>query len=112
VEDIKKLYDLFYSPILTPYNLLENAKLPNYSYVNYYMGENGLIAEMECEMEITRKHVVFYYHFDKDDKLIEVYMEEDGNKNKVFNRNVEKDYQLSKILSKRNEKSKDLEDVI
>ena len=108
VEDIKKLYDLFYSHILTPYNLLDNAKLPNYSYVNYYMGENGLIAEMECEREVAKKPVIFYYYFDKDDKLIEVYMEEDGDKNKLFDRNTEKNYQLSKMLSKRKDALYDL----
>lgn len=29
---IKKIYDMLYSPIISPYNLLENAKLDNYSY--------------------------------------------------------------------------------
>ena len=33
---IKKIYDMLYSPIISPYNLLENAKLDNYSYVKYY----------------------------------------------------------------------------
>ncbi len=45
---IKKIYDMLYSPILTPYNLLENAKLDNYSYVKYYKNEIGLVAEMRC----------------------------------------------------------------
>ena len=112
MEDIKKLYDLFYSPILTPYNLLENAKLSNYSYVNYYMGENGLIAEMKCEMEDYKKPVRFYYHFDKNDKLFRVFMEENnGEKELLFDRDVEKDYQLSDVLGKRKEKLNTLEDV-
>ena len=25
---IKRIYDMLYSPVLTPYNLLENVKLP------------------------------------------------------------------------------------
>lgn len=47
---IKKIYDMLYSPIISPYNLLENAKLENYSYVKYYTNETGLVAEMQCEI--------------------------------------------------------------
>lgn len=85
---IKKIYDLLYSPIITPYNLLENAKLENYSYVNYYKGKQGLIAEMKC---ITDDNIeaIFYYHFDSEDKLLRVYMETDSETSIVFDRENE-----------------------
>ena len=95
---IKKVYDLLYSPIVTPFNLLENAKLENYSYVNYYKGEHGLIAEMKCITEDSIE-AIFYYHFDQEDKLERVYMETNSDKNMVFDRTAEiertKDYYLT-----------------
>ena len=45
---IKKIYDMLYSPILTPYNLLENVKLPNYNYLKYYTNSIGVVAEIQC----------------------------------------------------------------
>lgn len=82
---IKKIYDMMYSPIVTPYNLLENAKLDNYSYVKYYKSENGLIAEMECFIPEEGKKI-FYYHFDQRDYLESIYMQDNGEKRKVFDR--------------------------
>ena len=52
---IKKIYDMLYSPIISPYNLLENAKLENYSYVKYFTNEEGLVAEMQCVIKIICK---------------------------------------------------------
>lgn len=85
---IDKIYKLMYSPIVTPYNLLENAKLDNYSYVNYYKGEYGITAEMKC---ITDDEVetVFYYNFDHEDKLFDIHMEVDSVKTLVFDRKEE-----------------------
>lgn len=84
---IKKIYNMMYSPIITPYNLLENAKIDNYSYVKYYKSEEGLIAEMECTIPDEGKKV-FYYHFDVKDYLILIYMEYNGIKEKVFDREI------------------------
>ena len=61
---IKKIYDMLYSPIISPYNLLENAKLENYSYVKYFTNEEGLVAEMQCVIP-GEGEMVFYYQFDK-----------------------------------------------
>lgn len=85
---IKKIYELMHSPIVTPYNLLENAKLDNYNYVNYYKGEIGLVAEMECSMD-GGIDAIFYYHFDENDKLIKVYEEIKGQQSIVFDREEE-----------------------
>ncbi|MGO3752043.1 MAG: hypothetical protein ACTJGH_04655 [Peptoniphilaceae bacterium] len=85
---IKRIYELMHSPIITPYNLLENAKLDNYNYVNYYKGEMGLIVEMECSMGDSMD-AIFYYYFDANDKLIKIYEEVKGQKNIVFDREKE-----------------------
>lgn len=85
---IEKIYDLLYSPIVTPYNLLENAKLDNYNYVNYYKGVLGLIVEMECIMD-EGQETIFYYYFDKNDRLIKIYKERKGQSIIVFDRNEE-----------------------
>ncbi len=85
---IKKIYELMHSSIVTPYNLLENAKLDNYNYVNYYKGEFGLIAEMECSGE-DDEEAIFYYHFDQKDKLIKVCRETKGENSIVFDRDEE-----------------------
>lgn len=87
-KTIKKIYELMHSPIITPYNLLENAKLGNYNYVNYYKGEMGLIAEMKCSMD-DGVDAIFYYYFDVNDKLIKVYEDVQGQKNIVFDREEE-----------------------
>ncbi|MEK4406217.1 hypothetical protein MKZ26_17825 [Sporosarcina sp. FSL K6-6792] len=97
--DIKKIYDLLNSPILTPYNLLENVKLDNYSYVNYYKGEQGVICEMECtspEKEVAK----YYYFFDINDHLFKVNMQVAGFKKiEVFNRDSELQSEISKYTS-------------
>lgn len=82
---MEKVYDLTYMPIISPYNLLENAKLPNYNYVRYYNSADGLIAEMECMVE-GKGLTVFYYHFDKNDYLQKIFMESNGMKELVFDR--------------------------
>ncbi|MDK2794416.1 MAG: hypothetical protein PWP75_1045 [Caldanaerobacter sp.] len=84
-KSLKKIYDLLYSPIVTPYNLLANANLDNYKYVNFYKGEKGLIAEMQCVMEDGVSEV-FYYHFDENNFLQEVYRLEGKNKVLIYSR--------------------------
>ncbi len=87
---IKRAYELLYSPIITPYNLLENAKLNNYSYVKYYKGDNGLIVEMKCSLSDTEKNnTIFYYYFDYNDSLISVYSDCGQGKTLLFNRDNE-----------------------
>ena len=101
-KTIKKIYELMYSPIVTPYNLLENAKLDNYNYVNYYKGEVGLVAEMECSMD-DGLDSIFYYYFDGNDKLIKVYEEVRGQKSIVFDREEELSNTRGTYITKRKE---------
>ena len=82
---IKKIYDMLYSPIISPYNLLENAKLENYRYVKYYTNEIGLVAEMQCELPEEGEQI-FFYQFDKRDYLQIIYQGTIETKNIIFNR--------------------------
>ena len=84
---IEKIFKMMKSPIITPYNLLENAKLDNYQYVKYFKGENGLICEMECFVDDIE--TVFLYCFDKQDFLQKILMKQSGNEKCVFERNHE-----------------------
>lgn len=82
---IKKIYDMLYSPIITPYNVLENAKLDNYSYVKYYTNKIGLIAEMQCVIPGEGERV-FFYQFDKKDFLQIIYEGAIEKSNIIFSR--------------------------
>ena len=85
---IQKIYDMMYLPILTPYNLLENAKLQNYKYVKYYKDLKGLVAELACEIPDEGMRV-FYYKFDNRDFLQKITMEFNGNEEIIFEREKE-----------------------
>lgn len=102
---IKKIYELIHSPIVTPYNLLENAKLDNYNYVNYYKGEIGLVAEMECSIS-DGVNAIYYYCFDENDKLIKVYEEVKGQKDIVFDREEELSSLSKTYIAKTKESTK------
>lgn len=101
---IKKIYDMLYSPIISPYNLLENAKLENYSYVQYYTNDIGLIAEMKCFIP-GEGESIFYYQFDKNDYLQIIYQGTMEKENIVFDRKTaviaaKEEYYQNKVLVK------------
>lgn len=87
-DRIKKIYELMYSPIITPYNLLENAKLDNYEYVKYYKDKSGLICEMKCGLEDNTEGT-FYYQFDSQDKLDNIYVKDGRKKTLIYSRKDE-----------------------
>lgn len=87
-ENIKKIYEMMYSPIITPYNLLQNAKISVYNYVKYYKGNEGLIAEMQCDIP-DEGLKTFFYHFDAKDYLEEIFVEYDNKRIKLFDRKDE-----------------------
>lgn len=84
---IKKIFELMYSPIVTPYNLIENVKLNNYDYVKYYTEDDSVVAEMKCLVD--DKKAIFFYYFDDNSYLQKVYLEKDGCKKIVFERSSE-----------------------
>ena len=82
---IKRIYDMLYSPVLTPYNLLENVKLPNYRYVKYYTNSIGIVAEMLCLVD-EGEEKAFYYQFDKKDYLQKIYYYDNSVEELIFDR--------------------------
>ena len=86
-DRIKKVYELMYSPIITPYNLLENVKLDNYYYVKYYKGEKGITCEMKCDTDQIAE--IFFYCFDEFDKLVSIFIKDGRKKKLIYNRQVE-----------------------
>lgn len=84
---IKKIYDMLYSPILTPYNLLENVKLSNYKYVKYYKNDIGVVAEMQCFID-GQDEKVFYYQFDQKDYLQKIYYYDNSLEEVLFDRQM------------------------
>ncbi|MCI6034245.1 hypothetical protein LIY46_04130 [Fusobacterium varium] len=91
------------SYLLTPYNLLENAKLSHYEYVKYYTEKEFLICEMK--FEVLKKDYIFYYYFDKNDKLQKIYKKEEKEVSLFFSRKKEiekkiEELKLSEFLQK------------
>ncbi|MBO0557432.1 hypothetical protein EXQ41_16255 [Clostridium botulinum] len=84
---IDEIYKMLKSPIVTPYNLLENAKLNNYDYVKYYKGDKGLICEMDCLVDDIQ--TTFLYYFDENDFLQKILMTQNGDTKCVFKRDKE-----------------------
>jgi hypothetical protein len=84
---IHKIHELMHSAITTPYNLLENARLPNYDYVKYYTENDFLIAEMSCKMDEIS--TLFFYYFDSENKLSKIVMEQNSIKEIKFDREFE-----------------------
>lgn len=100
MEKFQELFDLVFSSIITPANLLENAKLDNYDYVNYSKSKDGLVVAMKCSMERGIKRE-FLYNFDKQDKLQTVIMISDQDSEVVFDRMKEIDNLKNEILKER-----------
>lgn len=83
---IDRLFELHYSSILTPYNLLQNALLPNYEYIKYYGLGIEMTAEVKCSVD--GEQTIFYYHF-TDNNLQKIEMEQLGRIEVKFDRNSE-----------------------
>lgn len=87
--DINELYNLMFKDIVTPFNLLENAKLDNYQYVKYYTKKDYFIAEMKCCMG-NNDDRIFYYYFDKNNRLEKIHQKFNGGKKELlFDRDLE-----------------------
>ncbi len=95
-KHIDKIFRLLYEPLVTPYNLLENAKLENYSYVKYYKNKEGLTAEMKCS--IDNKQYIFRYEFDKKNHLQKIKKQSKNKEICVYNRKLELEKTRSEYL--------------
>lgn len=101
---VNKLYELLHTPLVTPYNLLENSKISNYNYVKYYKGSDGLICEMECESygEVEK----YFYSFDQKDFLQKIERDNSNREREVlFDRIVEVKLQKEKYSNLRKNQS-------
>lgn len=102
---IQSIYEIQNHTIITPMSLLDNAKLDNYSYVNYYRkDENNLIVEMECICDDGVKRI-FSYIFDNNDNLLQI-KATPGNllgTDILFDREIELGILLSEYKESQNE---------
>lgn len=86
-KSIEEIYNLMYSPIVTPWNLLSNIKLDNYEYLNYSKIGNEIVAEMKV---ITNKGYTLYrYYFDFEDRLNRIEKCENDTEFTLFSREDE-----------------------
>lgn len=83
-EIIKKVCDLANDYILTPFDLVNNARLDNYDYVKYYSKNDFLICEMK--FSVLLEQYIFYYYFDSENKLQQIYAKNGKTKKLYFDR--------------------------
>ncbi|EOU2100369.1 hypothetical protein C0L85_03870 [Clostridium perfringens] len=81
---VDEIYKLTYSPLLTPYNLLDNLNLENYITINYSKVDNNILSEIVCLIDDVKMN--FYYLFDEQQFLKEIYYFENEVKHFLFNR--------------------------
>ncbi|MNO25523.1 hypothetical protein D3C76_153630 [compost metagenome] len=96
MDYIHELYTLTEGHIVTPSELLANAKLPNYEYVKFSNNGIGLHVEARCLVE-EGKYVIFNYYFDDADRLQKLVMESGKISEVIFDRIVEIEKLRSKI---------------
>lgn len=84
---IKEIYDLLYSDIVTPYNLLDNLFLDEYESVNYFKEDSKVVCRLMHKKDGVED--VFYYYFDEENKLETIINEIDGRRDIMFNREKE-----------------------
>ncbi|GIP33501.1 hypothetical protein [Paenibacillus sp. J2TS4] len=96
MDHIHELYTLTEGHIVTPNELLANAKLPNYEYVKFSNNGIGLHVEACCQVE-EGKQVIFNYYFDNKDCLQKLVMESGAISEVIFDRIVEIEKLRSKI---------------
>ncbi|MHB1418882.1 MAG: hypothetical protein ACYCX4_04730 [Bacillota bacterium] len=101
-EKIRQVYDMFFSPLVTPHNLLDNARLENYEFVTYSKMGTGLLVSMRCNIDLNIT-ATFFYHFDVNDFLQTVVMESDNGQEIIFDRQKEAQTLVDRILKTRNE---------
>lgn len=91
-----KIYDLTFSPLLTPYNLIDTLKLINYHSLCFKKNTIGITAEITCNID-ENNFLTFYYEFDEKDFILSLYYYENNNKIYLFNRYEELDVHKNKF---------------
>jgi hypothetical protein len=100
MTQIHDLYTLTEGHIITPAELLANAKLPNYEFVKFSNNGVGLHVEA-CYREVGEAEVLFNYYFDKKDRLQKLTMESGSTLEVLFDRSIEIEKLRSKIRGSR-----------
>lgn len=94
-EYINKLSKLINSPVLTPYNLLENLELENYLSINFFKQDGSILADIVfliCEDRITYRYV-----FDADNFLQKIYLVDGDSLIVQFDRTLEKEELIEQV---------------
>lgn len=97
LESIERLYDEIHGPKLTPYELIDNVKLPNYISVDFSKDSgNNIIAYAKCLLK-DGNDAIFIYLFNRENKLISLKSIVCGVEEEVYNRKseIEKFYMLA-----------------
>lgn len=95
-DKIQQLYELLFSPIITPHNLVDNVKLDNYEYVNYSKHNNKILVSMKCQLDKETK-ALFNYFFDLDDNLQKVIMQTSKCEEVIFDRQSDTNNLINRI---------------
>lgn len=103
-ELIEQLYYVVHNPLVTPAQLVNNAKLPEYQRISFEKHEDGLAATMEYLWEGNA--VEFKYYFDAQDHLQKaILIDLKANTVEViFDRTVEINELESRFVSNRSAK--------
>ncbi|WP_144593988.1 hypothetical protein [Priestia flexa] len=107
MKNIELLYDEIHGPKLTPYELLENIKLPNYTSVDFSKNnENNIVAYTKCLLE-NGDSATFTYVFNNENKLLSLRSNVSGVEEEVYNRKneIDKFYLLASEYLKPNLKA-------
>lgn len=101
---INEIYNLMYSDVITPYNLLENIYLDHYTQVNFTKHKDEIVCELKCIVDEVEE--VYNYYFDNN-KLSKIITYEDGKELVLFDREDELKKAIDgyKILSKQERSS-------
>lgn len=98
-NQIQKIYELTNSTILTPYNLLDNIKLSNYTEIKYYKENDNIICSM-VSLE-DNEEILYFYTFDKKENLQTAKILYGSEELEIFNRSKE----LEKLISNHEKQS-------
>ncbi|WP_339202490.1 hypothetical protein [Bacillus sp. FSL K6-1366] len=94
---IEHLYDEIHGPKLTPYELLENVKLPNYISVDFKTENDFIIGISKCKID-KDEIATFTYFFNKENKLVRLTSNVNGENSEIYNREkaIKEYYTLAK----------------
>ncbi|ULG86606.1 hypothetical protein FH593_20085 (plasmid) [Leptospira interrogans] len=85
-DQLRQIYNLIYSSIITPENLVDNLRKDMYTSIHFYKTANGIISEVNATLKNGEK-VTYSYSFDKNEKLQSLIKKLDTSFEPLFDRN-------------------------